>query len=150
MDGADRSGFKGIGLSHVMIFNTIVEMIGANTLNELNYTMSKRNKTSSSPQYVKLISSDGFEFIIQREAAVISGTIGNMLSRPGQFLESELNQIRFRDIKYELLHAVILEKVCQYMYYKLRYTNSVTEIPNFPINPTFSLELLMAADFLDC
>ncbi|CAG8529041.1 18490_t:CDS:2 [Acaulospora morrowiae] len=100
------------------------------------------SKTSSPPQYVKLISSDGFEFIIQREAAIISGTIGNMLSRPGQFLESERNQIRFRDI-----NAVILEKVCQYLYYKLRYTNSVTEIPHFNIDPILSLELLMAADF---
>lgn len=34
-------------------------------------------------EYVKLISSDGFEFIIHREAAIRSGTIKNMLSGPG-------------------------------------------------------------------
>lgn len=34
-------------------------------------------------EYVKLISSDGFEFIIHREAAIRSGTIKNMLCGPG-------------------------------------------------------------------
>ena len=32
----------------------------------------------------------------------------------------------------------------------LRYTNSSTEIPEFPIPPEIALELLMAANFLDC
>jgi transcription elongation factor B subunit 1 len=36
-------------------------------------------------EYVKLISSDGFEFIVHREAAIRSGTIKNMLSGPGMF-----------------------------------------------------------------
>ena len=31
-----------------------------------------------------------------------------------------------------------------------RYTNSSTEIPEFPIPPEIALELLMAANFLDC
>lgn len=35
-------------------------------------------------EYVKLISSDGFEFIIHREAAMRSGTIKNMLSGAGK------------------------------------------------------------------
>ncbi|KAI9144982.1 hypothetical protein BKA69DRAFT_1052380 [Paraphysoderma sedebokerense] len=34
---------------------------------------------------VKLISSDGFEFIIDRKCAMGSGTIKNMLSGPGVF-----------------------------------------------------------------
>jgi hypothetical protein len=38
--------------------------------------------------------------------------------------------------------------VIQYFYYKLRYTNSTTEIPEFPIEPEVALELLMAANFL--
>lgn len=36
------------------------------------------------------------------------------------------------------------------MYYKLRYTNSNTRIPEFPIEPETALELLMAANYLDC
>lgn len=51
-------------------------------------------------EYVKLISSDGFEFVIHREAAVRSGTIKNMLCGPVQFRESVENAITFRDIKY--------------------------------------------------
>lgn len=35
------------------------------------------------PDTVKLISADGFEFIIDRKAAMKSGTIRNMLSSPG-------------------------------------------------------------------
>lgn len=35
--------------------------------------------------YVKLISSDGHEFIVKREHALTSGTIKAMLSGPGEF-----------------------------------------------------------------
>ncbi|KAL2913310.1 elongin C [Polyrhizophydium stewartii] len=94
---------------------------------------------------VKLVSADGFEFVIDRKCAMASGTIKNMLSSPGQFTESLQNEIQFRDIK-----AVILERVCKYLYYKVRYTNVVQEIPEFVIEPEVALELLMAADFLDC
>lgn len=44
----------------------------------------------------------------------------------------------------------MLAKVCTYFMYKVRYTNSSTEIPEFPIAPEIALELLMAANFLDC
>ena len=43
--------------------------------------MSANNDTPS--EYVKLISADGFEFVIHREAAMRSGTIKNMLVGPG-------------------------------------------------------------------
>jgi len=48
--------------------------------------------------YVKLISSDGHEFIVKREHALMSGTIKAMLSGPGQFAENETNEIHFREI----------------------------------------------------
>lgn len=35
-------------------------------------------------EYVKLISADGFEFVIHREAAMRAGTIKNMLVGPGK------------------------------------------------------------------
>eukprot|EP01090_Pellita_catalonica_P001830 TRINITY_DN1155_c0_g1_i1.p1 TRINITY_DN1155_c0_g1~~TRINITY_DN1155_c0_g1_i1.p1 ORF type:complete len:102 (+),score=16.02 TRINITY_DN1155_c0_g1_i1:78-383(+) len=93
---------------------------------------------------VKLISADGHEFIVDRKAAMVSGTIKSMLSGPGSFLEEAQGEINFREIS-----TPILEKVIQYFYYKLRYTNSTTEIPEFPIEPEIALELLMAANFLD-
>lgn len=34
---------------------------------------------------VKLISSDGFEFVVDKEAAMVSQTIRNMLTSPGLF-----------------------------------------------------------------
>ncbi|CAO3642633.1 unnamed protein product [Cunninghamella blakesleeana] len=102
-------------------------------------------------EYVKLISSDGFEFIIHREAAMRSGTIKNMLSGPVLFSFTLLlpgiveNEIPFRDIK-----GVILEVVCRYLYYKWQYEGSVSEIPEFKIDPEIVLETLMTADFLEC
>uniref|UniRef100_A0A8C0AGV2 Elongin-C n=1 Tax=Bos mutus grunniens TaxID=30521 RepID=A0A8C0AGV2_BOSMU len=95
--------------------------------------------------YVKLISSDGHEFIVKREHALTSGTIKAMLSGPGQFVENETNEVNFREIP-----SHVLSKVCMYFTYKVRYTNSSTEIPEFPIAPEIALELLMAANFLDC
>lgn len=44
----------------------------------------------------------------------------------------------------------VLSKVCTYFAYKVRYTNSSTEIPEYPISPEIAMELLMAANFLDC
>ncbi|XP_034174278.1 transcription elongation factor elongin C isoform X1 [Osmia lignaria lignaria] len=95
--------------------------------------------------YVKLVSSDGHEFIIKREHALTSGTIKAMLSGPGQFAENEANQVNFREIP-----SHVLQKVCMYFTYKVRYTNSSTEIPEFPIAPEIALELFMAGNFLDC
>merc|ERR1712059_214248 len=92
--------------------------------------------------YVKLISSDGHEFIVARDHALTSGTIKAMLSGPGQFAENETNEVNFREIP-----SHVLQKVCMYFTYKTRYTNSSTE---FPIPPEIALELLMAANFLDC
>ncbi|XP_066931685.1 elongin-C-like [Clytia hemisphaerica] len=95
--------------------------------------------------YVKLISSDGLEFIVKREHALTSGTIKAMLSGPGQFEENDTNEVSFREIP-----SHVLEKVCTYFSYKVRYTNSSSEIPEFQIQPDIALELLMAANFLDC
>lgn len=96
-------------------------------------------------EFVKLISQDGHEFYIHKDLALTSGTIKAMLSGPGQFAENEANEVHFREIP-----SHVLAKVCQYFNYKHRYTNSSTEIPEFPIPPEIALELLMAANFLDC
>lgn len=39
--------------------------------------------TTTDEKPVKLISADGTEFIVERKAAMISGTIKSMLSGPG-------------------------------------------------------------------
>nr|CAD2173664.1 unnamed protein product [Meloidogyne enterolobii] len=95
--------------------------------------------------YVKLVSSDGHEFFVRKEHALISHTIRAMLSGPGQYAENETNEVNFREIP-----SHVLQKVCHYFAYKTKYTNSATEIPEFHVAPELALELLMAANFLDC
>ena len=50
--------------------------------------------------YVRLVSSDGHEFVVKRDYALTSGTIKSMLSGPGQFAENETNEVTFREIPY--------------------------------------------------
>ena len=44
----------------------------------------------------------------------------------------------------------VLVHVCRYLSYKVKHTNTLCEIPEFEIDPKVALELLMAANFLDC
>ncbi|TYI35244.1 hypothetical protein ES332_A03G063000v1 [Gossypium tomentosum] len=62
---------------------------------------------------VKLISADEMEFIIDKDAAMVSQTIGG-------FAEMELGEVTFPEIS-----AVILEKICQYFYWALQYSRFV-------------------------
>lgn len=55
----------------------------------------------------------------------------------GTFTEQQQGEITFREIS-----TPILEKVSKYFYFKLRYTNSSSEIPEFPIEPEIALELV--------
>mmetsp|Transcript_29637 Transcript_29637/g.40932 ORF Transcript_29637/g.40932 Transcript_29637/m.40932 type:complete len:108 (-) Transcript_29637:58-381(-) len=92
---------------------------------------------------VKLVSGDGSIFIVHKKAALISQTIKSMIEE-GAFIESQEGLINFREIP-----GPILEKVCQYWYYKLKFANVTSEIPEFKIEPDMALELLMAANYLD-
>lgn len=91
---------------------------------------------------IKLKSAEGHEFFVDRKCAMVSGTIKAMLS--GQFAESR-GEISFPEIP-----GIILEKLIQYLYYKVRYTNSSQRIPEFEIEPEIAIELLIAAGYLDC
>ncbi|GAB5035344.1 transcription elongation factor polypeptide 1 [Nannochloropsis oceanica] len=93
-------------------------------------------------KYIKLISAEGHEFIVDRKCACVSKTIEAMLA--GGFTESK------GEIKFPEISTNILEKVIQYLYYKVRYTNSNSKVPDFKLEPEMALELLMAANFLDC
>lgn len=97
-----------------------------------------------SGKYVTLVSAEGFEYVVDYEAACVSNMIKNLMTSAGGFSELESNKIKFPEIT-----GVILEKVCQYFYYKLRHTNSKEALPQFPLPPEMALELLMAANYLD-
>ncbi|KAJ9667445.1 elongin C [Coniosporium apollinis] len=93
--------------------------------------------------YVTLVSSDGFEFKLQRSAATISGAIKRMLDPISNFTEAQTNTCTFENI-----NGVVLEKVCEYLYYNEKHKNN-KDVPDMDIPPELCLELLMAADFLD-
>ncbi|KAF8396831.1 hypothetical protein HHK36_018466 [Tetracentron sinense] len=90
---------------------------------------------------VKLISEEGFEFVIHKNAAMVSQTIRNMLTSSGSFAETQHGVVTFPEIR-----TVILEKVCQYFYWSLQSASgNKTE---FHIEPQLSMELMMAANYL--
>jgi transcription elongation factor B subunit 1 len=77
---------------------------------------------------VRLISAEGHEFVIEREAALVSNTLKNMLTSTGSFTETQLGEVRFPEIS-----APILEKVCQYFYWSLQFARLVSAqtVPSF-------------------
>ncbi|CAM6007406.1 unnamed protein product [Sphagnum balticum] len=90
---------------------------------------------------VRLISAEGYEFVIEREAALVSNTLKNMLTSTGGFTETQLGEVRFPEIS-----APILEKVCQYFYWSLQFASG--KETEFHIEPEMTLELMMAANYL--
>ncbi|GMP49199.1 hypothetical protein CsSME_00016255 [Camellia sinensis var. sinensis] len=96
---------------------------------------------------VKLISADGFEFVIDKKAAMVSQTIRNMLTSPGSFAETQHGEVTFPEIS-----TTILEKICQYFYWSLQYSRSISvgsgKETEFHIEPELTLELMMAANYL--
>ncbi|ETN45202.1 uncharacterized protein HMPREF1541_10079 [Cyphellophora europaea CBS 101466] len=94
--------------------------------------------------YVTLVSHDGFEFHIRRSAAMRSGTIRRMLDVQSNFSEAVSGECHLENIT-----GVVLEKVVEYLYYneKMREQMGVADME---IPSELCLELLMAADYLDC
>jgi len=85
------------------------------------------------------------QFFIQRKVAIACSETMKM-SLEGNFRESEDSIIRFPEIE-----GKILEKVVQYMYYKIRNQRGVTgAIPQFEIDPASALDLLVASNYLQC
>ncbi|CEP25070.1 ELC1 [Cyberlindnera jadinii] len=91
--------------------------------------------------YITLVSSDNFEFIITSEAANVSGTLRSMLQ--STFKETSERRIRLHEFD-----GRVLGKVVEYLYYNLKYKDSV-DVPEFDIPEEMALELLDASDFLD-
>ncbi|KAJ5256882.1 Elongin-C [Penicillium angulare] len=94
-------------------------------------------------EYVTLVSRDGFEFIIPRSAACVSGTIRAMLDPASRFSEALTGRCVLEE-----LSGVILEKVCEYFIYNEKHKDQ-SNVADMDIPPELCLELLMAADYLD-
>jgi transcription elongation factor B subunit 1 len=95
---------------------------------------------------VKLISAEGAEFILSRDAAMASGTIRAMLQGPGQWKETSGPM---PTIHFETISTPVLETVCQYFLYKQRYDHTPPPLPPFKLETEAIVKLLLAANFLD-
>ncbi|KAI0424972.1 BTB/POZ protein [Xylaria sp. FL1042] len=95
-----------------------------------------------SSKYVTLASGDGYEFVVLREAVMISAAIKGMLDPKSQFTESRTNRCYFEEIS-----GVVLEKVVEYFQYWYKHKESVN-VPDMDIPVELCLELLQAADYL--
>lgn len=90
---------------------------------------------------IKLVSAEGFEFVIDRKAAIISNTLKSMLSSSGSYTENELGEVKFPEIS-----TPVLEKVCEFFYWSLQFSNGIET--EFDIEPEITSELMMAANYL--
>ena len=106
------------------------------------YTELGRTMSEAPPAEITLVSNGGEEFLVAREVALMSGTIAMMLA--GDFAESR-GRVTFAEIS-----STIMAKVVDYLKYKHRWNGSQVPIPEFAVEPEIALELLMAAEFLDC
>ncbi|KAL2068869.1 hypothetical protein VTL71DRAFT_15207 [Oculimacula yallundae] len=62
--------------------------------------MASSTQKQDLSKYVTLVSSDGFEFVVLREAACHSGAIRKMLDPKSNFKESSEGRCVFEEIKY--------------------------------------------------
>mmetsp|Transcript_23260 Transcript_23260/g.26390 ORF Transcript_23260/g.26390 Transcript_23260/m.26390 type:complete len:100 (-) Transcript_23260:610-909(-) len=98
--------------------------------------------SSGKLDFVKLVSAEGDEFFVEKECAYVSNFIRNTLE--AGMAESNTKTITFQEIK-----TATLEKIVQYLYYKIRYKDEVS-FPKFDLTPEIALEVLSAAIYLDC
>ncbi|EPS97151.1 hypothetical protein FOMPIDRAFT_1052699 [Fomitopsis schrenkii] len=101
---------------------------------------------TSENDWVRLISNDGYTFLIRRKVAMNSGTLKNMLNEESNFAEAATNTCMISE------RGIIVEKLCEYLSYKALYQNSPQkETPEFQerLQPEIALDLLMAADYYE-
>ncbi|KAI5118299.1 hypothetical protein M0805_003818 [Coniferiporia weirii] len=94
--------------------------------------------------WVKLVSVDGFSFVVRREVVMGSGTLKGMLD--SDFTESLSSTCKIND------RGIVVEKILEYLMYKKLYEKAnPKDIPDFQerIIPEIALELLMAADYYE-
>ncbi|KAI4186678.1 MAG: hypothetical protein LQ346_005635 [Caloplaca aetnensis] len=94
-------------------------------------------------EYVTIVSNDGFEFIIKRDAANVAGTIRKMLDPTSNFAEAISGRCETQQF-----NGVVIEKMCEYLYYHLKHKDA-KDVPDMEIPPSLCLELLVAADYFD-
>ena len=111
---------------------------------------------------VKLISAEGFEFVVDKKAAMVSNTLRNMLTSPGRvpFITSSVpsarrpriasdpslsssspggfSETRQGEVRFPEIPTHILEKICQYFYWSLHYSRFLCLLSTFDNRHPFS------------
>ncbi|CCK67908.1 elongin C KNAG_0A02190 [Huiozyma naganishii CBS 8797] len=93
---------------------------------------------------VTLVASDGSEYTVPREAALLSPMLRAMLDGP---FEDSGNIVTLPDIE-----PHVVAKVAEYLEYNFKYKEQAEQdqpFPEFNIPSEMSLELLIAADYLN-
>ncbi|KAH3902146.1 elongin C SCDLUD_001959 [Saccharomycodes ludwigii] len=94
---------------------------------------------------VRLIAKNGDEYKVSKEIACISPVLKASLDNEDNFMEENEYQVNLMNIE-----SNILNKVVEYLEYKNKYQQEEDdEIPQFDIPVELSLELLLAADYLN-
>ncbi|KAF4704060.1 Transcription elongation factor B (SIII), polypeptide 1 (15kDa, elongin C) [Perkinsus olseni] len=94
-------------------------------------------------EFVKLRSSDGKEIRLDKDIACQAPTIRAMVQGSGRFAESEDGVINLPTIRGKVLSCVV-----DYLYYLHKYTDSEEPIPDFPMDESIALEVLLASNYL--
>ncbi|KAK7052466.1 POZ domain-containing protein [Favolaschia claudopus] len=104
-------------------------------------------KAASDDDWVKIVSEDGYSFLVQRKVANASETMQDMLDTSGNYSEAVSRTCPVQQ------RGVIVEKLLEYMSFKSYYANAgpkddipVGELMD-RIPPEIVLELLLAADY---
>ena len=102
-------------------------------------------------QLSKYCSSDGFEFILEKECACASGFINRLIHSKTRWEETQgpMTVLPLKNIKGDILEIII-----KYFYFKNKYDKSDDQDPpdfgSKHIPPSKVVQLLMAAHYLDC
>ncbi|KAK2607913.1 hypothetical protein N8I77_006555 [Diaporthe amygdali] len=93
-------------------------------------------------KYITLVSAEGFEYVLPREACQASQMLRTSVDPDKHFKENRETVVNLPEMS-----AVVLEKVVEYLLYWYRYQDK-EDVPDMEIPVEMCLELLEAADYL--
>ncbi|KAK7457106.1 elongin C [Stygiomarasmius scandens] len=103
---------------------------------------------ASPEDWIRVVSNDGYSFLVKRRVANMSGTMKSSLDTSSGFSEAETKTYHAQDHR-----GLIVQKLLEYQAFKAYYSN-VGPKEEIPVNefmeripPEIVLELLLAADY---
>jgi transcription elongation factor B subunit 1 len=96
---------------------------------------------SNNKEFIRVVSSDGFEFYLDKMVAFLCPYFEERLRKIDKSLFVDIAEIHVPEVRGEILEIII-----QYLHYKSKYCKYPSqEVPPFPIKPELALEVLNAA-----